>query len=177
MATWKCEECGDYFKRDKSGARSIRFCGCSCYQAFRKRTGYNMKTPFKAGMTPWNKGMKGIHLSPATEFKKGMRSRNKLPVGSETIRIDKNGRKRTYVKTRDPNTWKLRCVKVWEDCVGPIPTGLFLHHCDHDTTNDALENLCLTTRNAHIGKHRNELLMARVRHDRHPGKGYVACNP
>lgn len=29
------------------------------------------KGDFKKGHTPWNKGMKGIHLSPKSEFKKG----------------------------------------------------------------------------------------------------------
>lgn len=30
--------------------------------------------PFKKNNKPWNKGIKGIHLSPATEFKKGVRT-------------------------------------------------------------------------------------------------------
>lgn len=36
-------------------------------------------TQFKKGMTSWNKGMKGIHLSPGTEFKTGQVPHNKLP--------------------------------------------------------------------------------------------------
>ena len=36
-------------------------------------------TQFKKGMTSWNKGMKGLHLSPATEFKPGQVPHNKLP--------------------------------------------------------------------------------------------------
>jgi hypothetical protein len=36
-------------------------------------------TQFKKGMTSWNKGMKGIHLSPSTEFKTGQVPHNKLP--------------------------------------------------------------------------------------------------
>jgi hypothetical protein len=36
-------------------------------------------TQFKKGMTSWNKGMKGIHLSPSTEFKAGQVPHNKLP--------------------------------------------------------------------------------------------------
>jgi hypothetical protein len=31
----------------------------------------NKGKPFPKGHTPWNKGLKGIHLSPTTEFKKG----------------------------------------------------------------------------------------------------------
>ena len=36
-------------------------------------------TQFKKGMTSWNKGMKGLHLSPDTEFKPGQVPHNKLP--------------------------------------------------------------------------------------------------
>jgi hypothetical protein len=103
-----------------------------------------------------------------------MQSLNKMPVGSETIRTDSSGNKRVYVKTADPNTWKLRCIKLWEDCVGPIPNSLCIHHCDRNTTNDSLENLSLVTRSSHMNKHRNELLMARIRDNLHPGKGYIS---
>ena len=37
---------------------------------FPDREGGN-ETSFKKGRTPWNKGLKGIHLSPKSEFKKG----------------------------------------------------------------------------------------------------------
>jgi hypothetical protein len=59
-------------------------CGCGCNTAMlrfdarhRERKfilGHNLKNsskPFAKGSTPWNKDMKGIRLSPSTEFKKG----------------------------------------------------------------------------------------------------------
>lgn len=48
------------------------------------------KTSFKKGNIPWNKNKKGIHLSKATEFKKGCESIRRLKIGTITIRIDKN---------------------------------------------------------------------------------------
>ncbi len=30
-----------------------------------------MRGQFEKGHIPWNKGIKGLHLSPSTEFKKG----------------------------------------------------------------------------------------------------------
>lgn len=41
----------------------------------------------RKGHTPWNKGLKGIHLSPATEFKKGKKPHNrKFHLSKEELR-------------------------------------------------------------------------------------------
>ena len=37
------------------------------------------KGTFKKGNNPWNKGLKGIHLSPASEFKEGQFDKEKHP--------------------------------------------------------------------------------------------------
>ena len=39
--------------------------------------GYRNSGNFKKGHTPWNKGLRGIHISPKTEFKKGHIPHNK----------------------------------------------------------------------------------------------------
>lgn len=39
-------------------------------------------TCFKKGRTPWNKGLKGIHVSPETEFKVGQFTEEKHPSWS-----------------------------------------------------------------------------------------------
>jgi len=43
---------------------------------FKKGQRTSVKTEFKKGQTPWNKELKGIHLSPDSEFKKGMKPWN-----------------------------------------------------------------------------------------------------
>ena len=65
-------------------------------------TGPN-KTSFKKAHIPWNKGMKGIHLSPKTEFKKGEYPPTYCRVG--TIRKRKHWRDKTvryWIKIGDP---------------------------------------------------------------------------
>lgn len=160
MATWECEECGIYFKRSRSGNRPIRFCSPGCYQKYRKRTGYNKKSVFYKGSVPWNKGVKGIHLSPKTEFRKGCVGVNHLPVGATTGRKCKGNMKRWFVKIAEPNKWILRCLYVWKNTKGSIPKGLLVHHLDGNTENDTIDNLCLLTRAGHMNIHRETLQKA-----------------
>lgn len=88
---------------------------------------------FKAGMTPWNKGVKGssgTHPNTrATQFKKGEMSgaaqHNYVPIGS--LRVSKDG----YLErkmTDDPSIYPARrwvAVHrlVWQEAHGPIPKG------------------------------------------------------
>ena len=115
------------------------------------------KTAFKNGSEPWNKGLKGVRLSPATEFKKGQRGIKWKPVGTQTIRKDKTGTLRRFVKVAEPNIWKLYAVHIWEAKFGQVPRGLILHHRDHNSLHDELNNLCVLTRTAHIKEHRRDL--------------------
>ncbi len=126
---------------------------------FAKGMGPN-KTSFKKGQVPWNKNKKGIHLSPATEFKKGQKGIKHLPVGTKTTRTDKNGKKRRWVKISDPNIWIEYAKFVWVENNGEIPYGILVHHIDKNTLNDDKANLSLVTRVAHINIHRPELQRA-----------------
>jgi hypothetical protein len=162
MAEWVCEQCGVAFTRDKSGSRPIRFCTVRCYHDWRKandiRTGQ-----FQPGLTPWNKDLKGIHLSPHSEFKKGQRSNNWLPVGTVTERADKQGNVRAWVKVAEPNKWRERAIVNWELFHGrPLPKGKVVHHKDRNTLNDSASNLQALTRAEHITVHRQELLQAKL---------------
>ncbi len=118
------------------------------------------KTSFKKGSTPWNKNKKGIHLSPATEFKKGQKGINCLPVSVITIRTEKSGKKRHWIKVSEPNKWIEYAKFIWIRNSGEIQKGLLIHHIDKDSLNDVIENLALVTRAAHINLHRAELRIA-----------------
>lgn len=155
---WTCESCGKKFAREKSGARPIRFCGQSCYHAWNAIHGKGGGR-FSKGLTPWNKDVKGTHFSPATEFKRGRKSENWVPVGTVTVRRHHNEKnERAWVKVAEPNVWKMRAVVVWESENGrPVPRGSVVHHRDRNALNDDPSNLQCMTRAEHIAEHRHEL--------------------
>ena len=101
---------------------------------------------FPKGHIPANKGVKGVHYSPATEFKKGHVPLNYVPVGTEVLM--KKGRVAGYtkVKVADPNKWRMKHVIVWEAAHGEIPKGHCVIFADRDKTNFSLDNLLLVTR-------------------------------
>ena len=115
-------------------------------------------TAFKEGNIPWNKGKKGLHLSPETEFKKGQKSINRKPAGSITTRIDNNGKQRKWIKISDPNIWIEYAKFIWIKNHGEIPKGFLIHHIDENSLNDDKDNLALVTRAAHMNLHRHSLM-------------------
>jgi hypothetical protein len=178
-----CGVCGKLFRVQRYRENTARFCSKQCCGAStaarvlntpqaleirgermrgnKFREGLTPSRSYVAGHTPWNKGLKGIHLSPGSEFKRGQPNTNPpLPIGAERSRPDKNGAARVHVKTAQPNTWRPRAQVVWERHRGPIPSGMLVHHVDHDSTNDVIDNLRLLTRSQHIAEHRAELRAA-----------------
>lgn len=174
-----CEECGGSYwvkpyRRDKT-----RFCSFECGGKHRARASLNVgpkpwaaatlaqhrhksTSRFKPGNEPWNRGVKGIHLSPASEWQKGRQSEKRLPVGTETIRRDKHGNDRAFVKVAEPNRWKERAIVAWERFNGrALPKGKVVHHRDRNTLNDQPSNLQALTRAEHIEVHRQDLLEAK----------------
>lgn len=83
------------------------------------------KTRFQPGLKPWNTGNKGIHWSPKSEFKKGNRPANWMPLG--TVKLNSDGV--LVRKVREGNNgglnWEAEHRCVWRDAHGPIPKG----HC------------------------------------------------
>jgi hypothetical protein len=108
---------------------------------------------FKKGHKPWNKDMKGIHLSIDTEFKKGQIGRNWRPVGDITTRTDKSGNQRRWIKISEPSVWIECSHHTWIANNGKIPKGYVIHHIDMNTSNDDINNLALLTRKAHFEIH------------------------
>ena len=161
MPDWECENCGNHFTRHRSGARPIRFCSQSCYREWRASAGITAGQ-FRPEQEPWNKGKKGIRLSPATEFKRGQPAKNKAPVGTVTIRHRKREpHPRAFVKIAEPNVWRERAKVVWEAAKGKIPRGHVIHHIDRNPLNDEIDNLACLTRAEHIAEHREESADAR----------------
>ena len=110
-------------------------------------------TSFKKGHKTWNKGLKGTHFSPKTEFKKGQKGINWEPVGSIKCRTDKGNKKRQWIKIAEPNEWIEYAKFVWIKNNGKIPKGYLIHHIDNNTMNDNINNLSFLTRKEHFEIH------------------------
>jgi len=152
MTTKRCEQCGVTIKKQNK-----RFCSKKCHDLWRKGKATWNKGSFAKGHRPWNKDLKGIHLSPSSEFTHGQVPINYLPVGVVQIRKRKRGgKKRAWVKVADPNVWRLRAKVVWEEHNGPIPKGLLIHHINRNTLDDHIANLQCLTRAEHLKEHRHE---------------------
>ncbi len=48
--------------------------------------------------------------------------------------------------------------EIWKDHHGPIPAGHEIHHCDHNTLNNAPDNLECKTRPDHLAYHAEHLM-------------------
>lgn len=92
---------------------------------------------FEKGQVPFNKGMKGIHLSPESEFKKGNIPVNTKPVGTERKRADGY----IWVKIAEPNTWKEKHVLLYESVHGKVEKGHTIIFIDQDPDNITIENI------------------------------------
>jgi len=154
MIILPCTQCRKKIKRDYR-RYPHQFCSIECRRIWQKA--HPNKGQFPKGNEPWNKHLKGIHLSPASEFKKGMKPMCHDTVGTVRIRTRKrDGKQRAWVKVAEPNIWRLRAKVVWEKHYGPIPKGLLIHHIDRDTMNDTITNLAAISRAAHLNEHRHE---------------------
>lgn len=103
---------------------------------------------FKKGTTPHNKGKKwdeymskkGQQNSKKTQFKKGNKPHNWLPVGSEWIDTNESY---TWIKVAEPNDWQLKHRYIYEQHYGKIPKGYCVIFLNGDKNDFSLENLKL----------------------------------
>jgi hypothetical protein len=117
-----------------------------------------MKTAYKPGSTPLNKGKKqsefmspeAIARTVATRFKKGEIAPNRLHYkdGDITIREHegKNGKTLKYKWVRISRAeWKMLHVVNWEKVHGPILPGYIVVFKNKDTMNCEVDNLEMIT--------------------------------
>lgn len=106
------------------------------------------KTSFQKGQAPWNKGLRGRHFSPDTEFKKG-HSQVKYEIGEIRIRITKKGKPRNFIKIGQPNTWVELAKHLWVEKYGLLIKGDITHHLDGESLHDIIENIIAMPRKDH----------------------------
>ena len=108
---------------------------------------------FFKGLIPWNKGKKGIHLSPNTQFKKGQFVGQEHPSWKGGVQRMKNDC--VYIYTGNGKRER-RPRLVWEAHYGEIPKGYLISHKDGDRYNDNIENLELITRAELLKRNRSK---------------------
>jgi hypothetical protein len=108
---------------------------------------------FAKGNKPWNKGVKGIHLNPETEFKEGVAVGENHPSWKGGVQIPKSDCKHVWEgvgkRARLPR-------KIWEQHNGEIPKGSVIIHIDGDRYNDSIDNLECITRAELLKRNRYE---------------------
>lgn len=106
----------------------------------------NKDTQFKPGMTPWNKGMKGLSIGGInSQYKPGNKPHNTKYNGAISIRNDTSGIGYKYIRI-DEAKWKLLHHKVWIEHNGPIPEGMIIAFKNGDTFNCDIDNLVMISR-------------------------------
>lgn len=78
-------------------------------------------------------------------------------VGDITLRTDKNGKMRHWIKIGDPNQWELLSVYAYKKFYGDVQHGYVVHHKDKDSLNDSIDNLQAVTRGEHRNIHHDDL--------------------
>ena len=111
---------------------------------------------FKTGSIPWNKNVKGIHISPDTEFKPGHVPANTKHDGIITIRYHKRtGIAYKFIRIAK-RKWVTYHSYLWQQKYGKIPKGHIVRFkVGCDTLDVQLENLILVSRKQHARMNHN----------------------
>lgn len=113
------------------------------------RKGIDLKTGinpgcYQYGRKPTNAIKKGQRISPKTEFKKGNKPSNWLPIGTE--RVSKDGY--IEIKVQDgklQKNWKGKHIVLWEKINGVVPKGHKIIFADGNKKNIKISNLILVS--------------------------------
>lgn len=82
----------------------------------------------------------------ATQFKKGDRPVNELPVGSITVTTDGYKIRKKQMEGSLWERWEFLHRAVWEEHNGPIPKGMMVSFKDSNKLNCDIDNLMLITK-------------------------------
>lgn len=127
------------------------------------RTGIN-KGCYKKGNVPVNKGTKGMFNvgGNKTSFKKGHRSANAVPIGTEHKRYSKGDEVGYWcVKVCDGKgnkNWVAKHRLIYEKAYGKIPKGHKVIFADGNRENFDLDNLVLVSSSEELILNRRKLL-------------------
>jgi hypothetical protein len=171
MVKIKCKICKKSFEVRNYRKNTARYCSVSCKYLDKqlskivseknKKTKQLLKAQGKI-KPAWNKGLKGIHLSPTSEFKKGIEPWNKNLKGIHLYKIGTiqkrkmNGGFRNWIKIKHPDTWMLYARYLWLKSGRKLIKGMVIHHKNGNQLDDRIENLDQISRNKHINIHRND---------------------
>lgn len=120
--------------------------------ACRLRRGDEVGKPFRfqKGHVPANKGTHrpGWHAGRMreTQFKKGQKCHNWLPIGTEVFKTDGYLYRKLTDTGYPPRDWKQVHRLLWEERYGPIPAGYHVRFIDGNRRNVVIGNLCLVNR-------------------------------
>lgn len=103
------------------------------------KTGLDMT--FKKGNVPYNKGTIGLAKPNKTSFKRGHKTHNKLPVGTEVMKGDGY----LWIKIGNPNYWLQTHRLEYMRHHGEIPEGVKIVFLNQDRTNVDIKNLIAVT--------------------------------
>lgn len=110
---------------------------------FRLWSGVNTK--FKKGECRY-RTPKGTRNSIKTEFKKGNKPFNTLPIGTVMMKTDGYIYKKIADVRPSRYGWKQLHRLIWEKANGKIPEGYRVVFKDQDKTNMAIDNLTLASK-------------------------------
>lgn len=130
-------------------------------KSFRQRHGIKSGVTgwFQRGRAPGTKGKtieeickhdpEKLAKVKATQFKKGHKPKNEMPVGTIAVTVDGYLIRKRQATGTQWKRWEFLHRAVWEEHNGPIPDGMIVTFKDGNKQNCDIDNLMLITRGEH----------------------------